>query len=318
MKRPNIFLISFIILIFVILGIIVSFINILVDFQWFSDLHYLDVFFKKFLTQFTMGVPIFILVFMVLCFYTNKIIRDYVNFAQDIIVKKNINIYRRLGIAISLLIALFITLYAATNWWNDLLFFVNSVDFNETDPIFHKDISFYMFKLPLFYDIYNLLIVFIPVMIVVVIIAYGLMYLSDKTRFYEISDRDGNLFKAIYNKDILIKAFKEVVLLGFIFFVLMGIGYYLKAFKLLYSTKGIVFGATYTDIHVSLQFYRALAIISFVAAILLLIGFYKKNIKYIVAAPAIIIILAAIMVITETAVQNLIVSPNELDKEKNI
>jgi hypothetical protein len=316
LKKPNIFLISLIILIFAILGIIVSLVNFIVDFQWFSDLHYLDVFFKKFLTQFTMGVPIFILVFMVLYFYADKIIRDYVNFAQDIIVKKNVNIYRRVGIVVSLLTALFITLYAATNWWNDLLFFVNSVNFNETDPIFHKDISFYMFKLPLLYDIYNLLIVFIPVMIVVIIIAYGLIYLSDKTRFYEISDRDGNLFKAIYNKDILIKAFKELVLLGFIFFVLMGIGYYLKTFKLLYSTKGIVFGATYTDIHVSLQFYRALAIVSFVAAILLLVGFYRKNIKYIVAAPAIIIILAAIMVLTETAVQNLIVSPNELDKEK--
>ena len=47
-------------------------------------------------------------------------------------------------------------------------------------------------------------------------------------------------------------------------FILAGAGYLLKAWNLLYSTSGVVFGAGYTDVHVRLPIIRALMVLAFV------------------------------------------------------
>lgn len=307
---------SFIVFAIMIIGFFISFTNLIVDYEWFSNLKYLDVFFKKFFTQLTIGIPTFVVLFILSYFYINRMIRDYLKYAQDIIVKNGTIIYKRISIWLSLFIALIISLYISGNWWSDFLFFKNSVNFGVKDPIFNNDISLYMFRMPLLIDIYNLLVVIIPIMIVATIIVYGLMYLSDKTRFYKISDSEGNLFRAIYNKDILMKAFKQVAILGFVFFVVVGLGYYLKAYKILYSPRGVAFGASYTDVHVSLLFYRILMIMSVISGILFMVGAIRRNIKYIIASPALIAVILIISSVSEAAVQGLIVSPNELDKEK--
>lgn len=292
-----------------------GFINFIIDLEWFSNLHYLDVYLKNFLMQVIIGFLVFIIVFLFLYYYVDKIIKDYSNFAQDIIVKKNTKTYKKVSLITSALIAFFMAFGIAANWWKEYLFFINSIPFKETDPIFHKDMSFYIFKLPLLYHIYRLSITLILIIVAFVIIAYTLMYLSDKTRFYEISDKDGNLFRAIYNKEILTKAFKELTILGIVFFLLLAIGYYFDTFQILYSAKGRVFGATYTDIHVSLLFYKILIFASIAAGILIYVAFYTKNIKYAFASISLIPVIMLMMFISETIVQNLIVSPNELNKE---
>ena len=46
-------------------------------------------------------------------------------------------------------------------------------------------------------------------------------------------------------------------------FILAGAGHLLKAWNLLYSTSGAVFGAGYTDVHVRLPLIRFLMVVAF-------------------------------------------------------
>ncbi|MGB9680165.1 MAG: UPF0182 family protein [Thermoanaerobacteraceae bacterium] len=304
------------IVVFLIIGLLFSLINLIVDFQWFINLGYLNVFTKKFFTQLYIGVPIFIVIFFITYFYTNRILKDYVKYSQDIAIKTNTKKYKNFILAFSVFIGIVISIFISQNWWFDFLFYINSVGFNIKDPIFNKDIGFYMFKMPFLFDIYNFFITLLPILIFITVILYGLMYLSDKTRFYEMSENDVSLFRAIYNKDILMRAFKQVAYLGFAFFITLGFGYFLKEFQLLYSKRGIAFGAGYTDVHVSLLFYKLLILASLISGVLFLIGALKRNIKFVIAAPSLIIIILILAAFSESFVQGLIVSPNELEKEK--
>ncbi|WP_096231202.1 UPF0182 family protein [Thermoanaerobacterium sp. RBIITD] len=316
LKKRNIVVITSVIAIFIIIGVLISFANLIVDIQWFLSMNYLNVFFKKFLTQIMIGIPSFIILFILSYFYLNRMVKDYAKFAQDIVVKKGYRRFRNIVIAVSFIVSFVISLFISSNWWNDYLFYVNSANFGVRDPIFNEDISLYMFRLPFLFDIYELLIVIIPILIVATIIVYGLMYLSDKTRFYEISDRGGNLFKAIYNKDILMIAFRQIAILGFVFFIVLALGFYLKSYGILYSRRGVAFGASFTDVHVTLIFYRILIFASILSGVLFMLGAFKQKLKYIVASPIIIIAILILSTISQAVVQSFVVAPNELDKEK--
>ncbi|MEG6565592.1 UPF0182 family protein [Thermoanaerobacterium saccharolyticum] len=315
LKTRNLAIIIFLISIFIIAGLFASLTNLIVDIQWFNSLNYLGVFFKKFLTQLTIGVPSFVVIFILSYFYLNRMVKDYAKFAQDIEIKNVRKRFRGLVIGLSTFVSFLISVFISANWWNDFLFYINSANFGVKDPIFNKDISLYMFRLPFLLDVYDLLIVIIPILIVATIIVYGLMYLSDKTRFYEISDR-GGFFRAIYNKEILMIAFRQIAVLGFVFFAVLSLGYYLKAYGILYSKSGVVFGAGYTDVHVRLLFYRILMLSSIISGVLFMIGAFRQKLKYIIAAPVIIAAIMILSTISQTVVQNFIVAPNELDKEK--
>ncbi|AFK85606.1 hypothetical protein V518_0108 [Thermoanaerobacterium aotearoense SCUT27] len=315
LKRGNLAIIILLISIFLIAALFASLANLIVDIQWFNSLNYLGVFFKKFLTQLTIGVPSFVVIFILSYFYLNRMVKDYAKFAQDIEIKSVRKRFRGVVIGLSIFVSFLISVFISANWWNDFLFYINSANFGVKDPIFNKDISLYMFRLPFLLDVYDLLIVIIPILIVATIIVYGLMYLSDKTRFYEISDR-GGFFRAIYNKEILMIAFRQIAVLGFVFFAVLSLGYYLKAYGILYSKSGVVFGAGYTDVHVRLLFYRILMLASIISGVLFMIGAFRQKLKYIIASPVIIVAIMILSTVSQMVVQNFIVAPNELDKEK--
>lgn len=315
LKRGNLAIIILLISIFLIAALFASLTNLIVDIQWFNSLNYLGVFFKKFLTQLTIGVPSFVVIFILSYFYLNRMVKDYAKFAQDVEIKSVRKRFRGVVIGISIFVSFLISVFISANWWNDFLFYINSANFGVKDPIFNKDISLYMFRLPFLLDVYDLLIIIIPILIVATIIVYGLMYLSDKTRFYEISDR-GGFFRAIYNKEILMIAFRQIAVLGFVFFAVLSLGYYLKAYGILYSKSGVVFGAGYTDVHVRLLFYRILMLASIVSGILFMIGAFRQKLKYIIASPVIIVAIMILSTVSQMVVQSFIVAPNELDKEK--
>jgi len=52
--------------------------------------------------------------------------------------------------------------------------------------------------------------------------------------------------------ELLRIAIRQLMVLGFLFFIILGAGYYLKQYDLLFSTRGVAYNASYTDIHVTL------------------------------------------------------------------
>lgn len=116
-------------------------------------------------------------------------------------------------------------------------------------------------------------------------------------------------------KQLLNIASKQLIVLGIIFFLMVGASFYLRQYNLLYSHTGVLYGAGYTDINITLWVYRAMVVLSVLAAIGFAIGIKKRNYKTVLAVPIIMIILGAAGTGAGILVQNLIVSPDEINKE---
>ncbi len=61
---------------------------------------------------------------------------------------------RRVRLALAALFGILVGLGTAV-WWENILLFLNSAPFGATDPVFGRDISFYVFQLPLLRDLYS-------------------------------------------------------------------------------------------------------------------------------------------------------------------
>ncbi len=116
-------------------------------------------------------------------------------------------------------------------------------------------------------------------------------------------------------KQLLVIASRQIKILGVVFFLMVGVNFWLKQYQLLYSSTGILYGAGFTDINVTLWVYRALVVLSVVAAVTFILGFQKKNVKMMLGVPLIMIILSVAGTGAAVMVQNLIVSPDEINKE---
>ncbi|MGL4484706.1 MAG: UPF0182 family protein [Anaerovoracaceae bacterium] len=116
-------------------------------------------------------------------------------------------------------------------------------------------------------------------------------------------------------KELLTIAKNQLIIVGVIFFLMLGISFFLKQYSLLYTATGAVYGAGYTDVNVTLWLYRILMGLAVLGAITVAIGVNKKKVKIILAIPAVMIIVGLVGSGVGSLVQNFVVSPDEINKE---
>lgn len=121
---------------------------------------------------------------------------------------------------------------------------------------------------------------------------------------------DDNNFKQLLNI-----ASGKIGLLGFVFFIMVGVNFFLRQFDLLYGHTGAVYGAGFTDVNVTLWMYRILCVLAALSAILFVVFLKKKDYKKILTVPVIMIAVGALGTGAGFLVQEFIVSPDEIDKE---
>jgi len=190
----------------------------------------------------------------------------------------------------------------ASQLWEQVLLFLNQKSFGVTDPIFQNDISSYVFGLPLYRLFVSWgfqLVIFTSVIIVLFFIATGALQLRPG-RLPEVSSGA--------------KAHLSV-LLAFIA-VLKAFAYRLDSMELLYSPRGKVFGASYTDAVAHLPALNLLILISLFGAILLLVNIKRRG--WLLPATAISLWLAVSIIVggvVPAAIQRFRVLPDELNKE---
>ncbi len=108
---------------------------------------------------------------------------------------------------------------------------------------------------------------------------------------------------------------KQLIVVGVLFFLMLGVYFFLKQFDLLFGSTGAVYGAGFTDINVTLWMYRILMGLSVVAAVGCAIGIARKRFKPAVITPLVMILIGVIGVGGGILVQSLIVQPDEINKE---
>ncbi|MGN1333786.1 MAG: UPF0182 family protein [Anaerovoracaceae bacterium] len=116
-------------------------------------------------------------------------------------------------------------------------------------------------------------------------------------------------------KQLLKIASGKISLLGFIFFIMLGINFFLRQFDLLHAHTGAVYGAGFTDVNVTLWMLRILCVLSVLAAILFVIQMRKKNYKKLLTVPVLMIVVGLVGSGAGYLIQNLVVSPDEINKE---
>ena len=116
-------------------------------------------------------------------------------------------------------------------------------------------------------------------------------------------------------KQLLGIASGKIAALGFIFFLMLGINFFLQQFDLLQAHTGAVYGAGFTDVVITLWKLRILCVLSVAAGIMFVIQMKKKNYRKILTIPVIMIAVGIVGTVGEVVVQKIVVSQDELSKE---
>ncbi|MEW9121990.1 MAG: UPF0182 family protein [Thermotaleaceae bacterium] len=305
----------------VLLASFTTIINFVTDYQWFQELGYEQVFLTKLMTQLRIGLPFFVVLTLLIHFYFLWIKKDYYKKVNFTIVPANEKGINRLSLLAAAVVSFLTSLTFTGSLWFELLRFFNATEFSILDPVFQRDISFYMFQLPLIQRIYYMLISFLALMAILTFIYYMiLLSVRHQKGFEETDELDARrTHRGIHldnGKKLLEIATRQVMLLGIVFLLILGFGYVLRTYELLYSPRGVAYGASFTDVHITLWVYRGMTALAIVSAVLWARGIKKGNMKQALTGPILMILLGIAGNGVALMVQNFIVAPDEISKER--
>jgi uncharacterized protein len=144
--------------------------------------------------------------------------------------------------AIAILISLSFGLVLSKHWSTILAAF-SPTAFNQTDPLFHRDISFYIFNLP----VWELVEFWLVGLLALALLSVSLMYLLSGDSLSQ-----GN-FPGLTRSQK-----RHLYGLGAMFLGAIALVYWLNRYRLLYRPDGVVFGAGYTNANIQLPAYHLL------------------------------------------------------------
>ena len=233
-------------------------IGLYVDWLWFGELGYTQLFttmlYYKSVLGAVSGGLLALLIYVNLKIASTAAAGFRFTGAENIIVLPAPELidplFRRLLLPGALLVGLMAAPQGAALWEQAALF-INPVPFNLHDPQFGEDIGFHVFRLAGLRTIYHWAMFALAITVVATAAVY-LLY-----RGIEYSPR--GLFLGDRTRTHLL------TLLALVLVVKAG-GYYLDVFDLLYSSRGYAYGAGYADIYGKLPVLRVLAFLALIAA----------------------------------------------------
>jgi uncharacterized membrane protein (UPF0182 family) len=187
--------------------------------------------------------------------------------------------------------------------WMTVLQFFNRTPFGKSDPLFGKDIAFYVFEIPFLamlqgWLLNTLIMALMGVALIVFLAAFPRM--REENRIYIPSHARSHL-------SILVA----------VTVLVWGAGMWLERFNILLSQEGVVFGAGYTDVHVRLFAINVMIALSVVVAALLVANLYKRTWRLAIAGGILLVGTSLILRgLVPGIVQKYVVEPNEFSKER--
>ena len=190
---------------------------------------------------------------------------------------------------------------AAGSSWEAFLRYLHRTPFGTNDAQFGMDISFYVFTVPVI-DFWR---GWASTLVVFTAIAVGLVYAG------KLGDE---LIAGRFRLPPATRAHLSV--LGALFLGITAFGYWMDSRELVFSTRGVVFGASYADVNAQLPADYILLVIAALAAVLLLVNAFARQLPLFIGALAVWGI-AAVLIggAYPSTVQSVTVRPNEFDKE---
>jgi uncharacterized membrane protein (UPF0182 family) len=310
--KRTIILLAILVVIFI--GAVIAFYP---NWMWFKNLDFASVFWTMIVAKF--GLAAVIWFFLIVLLAVNLFIAQRLTPAGGQRPTAEIggfpisgNMLDNLILAAILVVSFFIA-SRASEQWNMILSFLNQQPFGTSDPIFGKDIGFYVFSLPFYMFVREQLLILLLFAGLVTVIWYikdgGVQFIGEVLL---ADDRPSSLPKV----KIAEKVSNHLLVLAGIMVLLVALGYHLKVYGLLYSTQGPAFGASYTDIHVRIPVFRILMVISLLWSVFLIYNAFRLKMKLLLISGGVWVV--AILVLANglpIIVQQFVVKPNELAKE---
>ena len=296
-------------------------ISIYPDWLWFENLGLSPVFLTMLLSRYGFGFVVWLLLMIIIAInlYAAKRLhpgngREVFKDSGDYLSQMGLSArtLNTLLLAFILIVSFFVA-SKGSNHWDLVLRYLYQQPFGSTDPIFGKDISFYMFSLPFYVLLRNGLLLFVVFGGLVAISYYlkgGALQIIGE--FAQAEGAPPSLPKITISQ----KAKKHVIFILGMVVVLVAWGFHLKIYGLLYSTQGPAFGASYTDVHFKIFAYRVLIILTLALAVVLFLNVRRSRTKFMWLSGG--VWLGAVLLLTAivpTLIQKLVVKPNELAKE---
>ena len=276
------------------------------EWLWFGEVDYQSVFLKSLTTRWLLGAAAFAIAFLGLLGNLRRAVkrveRPYVVFAgggdlQPVVLEQRHLSW--LAVAAAGLAALFIAGVASSQWLL-VLQYLEATPFGDADPLIGRDAAFYIFTLP-FLDFVRLgLFAVIALAFVGSAAAY---VIAGEVALQPDGIRVGE------------QARRHLLLLGAAIFLLFAWAAYLDQPRLLTTPAGIVHGASYVDVAVRLPVLRILMAASVLAAGACAYAAFAASTWPVAAATGLYLLVWIGGGVTATALQRLVVTPDEQQKE---
>ena len=303
------FLLLIIIVAFALLSMVGQILGLYIDWLWFREVQFTSIFLTVLRTQVLLGVVTAAAFFLIL--YLNVLLawrlspRDAIVVADDALGLPSPEVLqpyvRRLALPVSVVLALLVG-WAGTGRWELVLQALNPTPFGIRDPLFGRDVAFYVFQLPLWNSLYGWLmraLVFSGLAAVAV-------YLC--TRGIGISP--GGLV-------VTRRARGHLLVLAALLLLVKATGYRLAMFDLLFSERAVAFGAGYTDVNAQLPILKALIVLAGLVALLCLVTIRLRTWRPLLGGIVALVGVGILGgVVYPGVIQRYQVSPNEIVKEK--
>ena len=279
------------------------------DWYWFRAVGFQVVFATELFTKLALGlgtgVFAFLFLYFNLRFAQRGVVPKPVVFSLDRSETRQLDLnrlFRRLTWPAALFLAFLIGTSAAGAWLA-VLAFLHRTPFHVTDPIFQRDVSFYVFT--------------VPVATLVLGVLYGVTILSLLMVVPLYVVRGDVILRR--RSSIEPSAQLHLGVLVALLFLLTALNTFLVRIPGMLDTQGgsHIFGATYADLHARLPLLRVAGVVAGLAAVAVLWGAAQRRlVVYLVASLAIYIGVAGVLAnLIPAAVQHFSVLPNELVRE---
>ncbi|MBA2246989.1 MAG: UPF0182 family protein [Chloroflexia bacterium] len=190
---------------------------------------------------------------------------------------------------------------SSSGYWREILLALRAEPFGVKDPTFNRDASFYIFTLPMLQGAQRAL-VSILILTTIAVAAVYLIRLGVRFRSWGA---------------VPWRALRHLSALVSVLLLLFAVGYVLRNFDLVYSSRGVVAGPGFTDVNIVRPLNWLMALVSAIAAFALLSGSVLKTPKWLAVLLGGWALLAVIVTpLLPVLVQRVIVEPNEFQREE--
>src|SRR5215218_3620212 len=208
---------------------------------------------------------------------------------------------RPLRIGIAAFLGLVVGLQAS-GLWETFLLWRNRGSFGQRDALFNRDVSFYVFELPFLRAVFGWL--FTTLVLTTILVAAGHYIL-------------GGIRPQAETNRVAAQAQSHLSVLLGIIVALKAWGYWMDKYQLLFSTRGVVAGASYTDVKAQLPALEVLFWVALICALLFFVGARRGGLMVPLISIVLLVGVSLIMGgIIPAIFQRFRVEPQELVRER--